>query len=201
MALALVAGLGLAACSSLGGAQEEASEPVAAAPPSRAPSTRAPLARDASPIIPQLRNRADVSAADISATDVPQLARSGTSVSPQSGLPMAGGDPLSVGQLKTYADRCRTVTAPPPELDCAGLRLRVERLFRSDDDVVRALAVLDQLPGDTERLTPAELFVRQAIISGALVPEPPPEPEPEETPSDLPDTDILFNIIGGPDGG
>ena len=54
---------------------------------------------------------------------------------------------LTVGQLKDYADRCgpEARRAPPAGLDCSDLKLRMERVFKSDDAVARALVTLGQL--------------------------------------------------------
>ena len=112
-------------------------------------------------------------------------------------------DALTVAQLKAFADRCRTGT-PPPNLDCSGLKLRVERLFRNDDEVARALTVLDRLgtPEESRSDAQARLFVQRAIAQGALLPEPAPEPvEPDDLPA--PESSSLIEAIiatTGPNG-
>ena len=112
-------------------------------------------------------------------------------------------DRLTVDQLKAFADRCRS-GMPPPGLDCSGIKLRVERLFRNDDEVVRALTVLDRL--GTSEETPADmearLFIQRAIAQGALLPDPPPEPEEPDLPEAPDGTSLIDAIIAttGPGG-
>ena len=111
---------------------------------------------------------------------------------PQSAIAARPEDRLTVDQLRQFADRCQAGLPPPAGLDCSGLKLRVERLFRSDDEVARALTVLDRLgtPEESRADQQARLFVQRAIATGALLPEPPPEPAPEE---ELPDAPV--NLI------
>ena len=99
---------------------------------------------------------------------------------PESAIMADKSDRLSVAQLKTYADRCGPGVTPPSGVDCSNLALRVERLFRSDDEVARALTVLDRLAlREPEADTQARLFVQRAIASGALLVEEPEVPEPD----------------------
>lgn len=59
----------------------------------------------------------------------------------------SAGNNLTVDQLKVYADRCRpNSTQPVPAgLDCSEIRLRMKRVFRSDDKVAEALFTLNRL--------------------------------------------------------
>lgn len=87
-----------------------------------------------------------------------------------------GSEPvrLTIDQLREYRDRCApdAKSKPPADYDCSQSRLRVRRAFRSDDDLARALAVLDQLahPQDERSLTGRGGRSRKSIESseGAL---------------------------------
>ena len=97
---------------------------------------------------------------------------------------------LTVAQLRAYQDRCApdAGSPPPPNLNCEELRLRIERTFRSDDEVANALATLDRLTAPEtsdllSRLENGDLrgLDAQAVASGTISPESG-QPSPEDDP-------------------
>ncbi len=85
---------------------------------------------------------------------------------------------LSVEQLREYRDRCApdAKTPPPPGYDCSEARLRIRRAFRSDDDLARALAIIDLLGRPEARrnlqglpiASALSLDAQQAVAGGAI---------------------------------
>ena len=152
--------LGLAACSTLG---DSADAPAPVRP------TAGILNADSSVTAPQIYRR-DAAGADLTQRQI-------------EAVPAGAG--LSVEQLRTYVDRCSPSAggaAFAPGVDCSEITLRVERLFRNDNEVIEALSVLDRI-GTPDRRTgsDAELFVQRALASGAIsVGGPLTESEPEE---------------------
>ncbi|WP_409431960.1 hypothetical protein ACJ3XI_06970 [Litorimonas sp. RW-G-Af-16] len=101
-------------------------------------SYSAPVAQDTRPVT------ASVNA--LSTTNMNQLAkRDGTLDTTQ--IMTSARNNLTIDQLKVYADRCRPdANLPvPADLDCSEIRLRMKRVFKSDDKVAEALFTLNRL--------------------------------------------------------
>ena len=121
--------------------------------------------------------------------------------------PAPDTEQLTVGQLRTYADRCMAGTdlMPPPDLDCSELKLRIDRTFETEDDLADALAVLDRLgradnADDVARRLNNRKFDQsqdaQAIANGILDPAVPQAEKINADSSGLLETD-LQNIDPG----
>ena len=114
---------------------------------------------------------------------------------------------LTVDQLRNYADRCgpEAIEEAPPEIDCSELGLRIQRVYKTEDQVVDALITLDRLgrnasaenvSDDLRDGRPDNSLNAQAIASGIFEPAPPaPEapPPPEEIENSL--TNGLIDAI------
>ncbi|MEO1014495.1 MAG: hypothetical protein AAFX08_04830 [Pseudomonadota bacterium] len=179
---ALVFSAALAACAGDGDKDIDADLAAAAPPPLRTdavdPASRElsfdqpadPSASDRSPpwtgmeqISPEA---AEQIAAQIAAAQIAAIGPDGEEVR------------LSVEQLREYRDRCApdAKTPPPPGYDCSEARLRIRRAFRTEDDLARALAIIDLLGRPEARrnlqglpiASSQSIDAQQAVAGGAI---------------------------------
>lgn len=116
---------------------------------------------------------------------------------------LTADEAITAEQLRTYIDRCAPGAGAPPlaGINCDELRLMIERRYKSDDDLNRALNVLENLGRGGE----ADVLLDPTRPDGQLPPDvlqtPPPQPAVQETPGDpaangVPDS-VLFEQSGG----
>jgi len=131
----------------------------------------------------------------VSTTQVNQIGQQSSALDAPQISSSVEAEQLTVDQLKDYADRCspNAKERPPKDLDCSELKLRVKRLYKTDNEIVEALITLDRL-GRTDTIDsgledlkdgrPGSSFSSQAIAGSVTLPQ---TPEPTENPDNLED--------------
>ena len=143
-----------------------------------------------------------------SITHVNQIGQHNDTLNTAQILSKADKDQLKVHQLKGYVDRCspNATQSPHQGLDCSELKLRVKRLFRSDDELGEALVTLDRL-GRNDNINNAVQdleggrldlsFNSQAIAGSLSTSQTPAPPEKEESLGDILNENGLSINAGG----
>ena len=135
----------------------------------------------------------------VSTTQVNQIGQQSSALDAPQISSSVEAEQLTVDQLKDYADRCspNAKERPPKDLDCSELKLRVKRLYKSDDDVTEALVTLDRLGRtdnvdnidsalkDLEDGQPGSSFNSQAIAGSVTTPQTPAPTESQENLEDF----------------
>lgn len=113
---------------------------------------------------------------------------------------LEAGDAITAEQLRTYADRCAPdAAAPAPAEICDELRLMIKRRYKSDDELNRALNVLENLGRGGEA---DALLLRSGLSDGMLPPEvlqkPAADPAPRPLVKDALPEDVITEVVNGP---
>lgn len=127
-------------------------------------------------------------------TDIDQIRPGDGDTLRQLLVELDGNQQASMDQLRTYKDLCADAVQPPDDIDCSEMRLQIERAFETEDDLDRALLLLDSLTrqsglSDDAQLADAVRDGRNYSYSPDVLlgqDQPPSEPDPT-TLQDLPD--------------